>query len=277
MTSIPSVSQAELTQRRQKLRRYRRLQLLQVFWRTLAVLGLLGGLGWAATQPIWLLRAASQITVEGNQLLPTKAIQALIPLSYPQWLLRVRPDMIASTLESQPTIADANVSRRLFPPGVTVQVKERTPVAIAFTKSGSTSSATAKTSVGLLDQSGVWIPLQSYAGSSKLKIPQLRVLGILEQYRPYWSQLYTAVSQSSVKVLEVDCQNPANLILKTQLGIVHLGPYSSQLPEQLQELAKMRHLSAKIKSSQIDYIDLKNPAAPLVQMNQQELVKPDTP
>lgn len=276
MTSIPSVSRVELLQRRQMLRRHRRLQLFQTFWRTLAVLGFLGGLGWAANQPIWLLRAPNQITIEGNHLLSTKAIQALIPLSYPKWLLRVQPEAIAHSLELQPPIADATVTRQLFPPGITVQVKERVPVALAVTKLAST---TAPPKTGLLDQSGVWIPIQSYgSGFSRLKLPPLKVIGLPEQYRPYWVQLYQAVSHSSIKVNEIDCQDPANLILKTELGIVHFGPYSPQITEQLQKLSKMRQLTAKIKYSQIAYIDLKNPKAPLVQMNQsQELVKPDTP
>lgn len=272
MTSIPSVSRVDLIQRRQMLRRQRRLQLFRAAWQTLAVFSFLGGLAWAASQPVWLLLAPDQITVEGNHLLSDKTIQSLIPLSYPQWLLRADPDAIARSLESQPPIADATVTRQLFPPGITVQVKERVPVATAVTTSANISS------VGLLDKSGVWIPIQSYTEFSKLKLPQLRIIGLTEQYRPYWVQLYQAVSHSAIKVMEIDCQDPANLILKTEIGIVHLGPYSSRLTEQLQKLSEMRQLHSKIKSSQVAYIDLKNPHLPLVQMNHnQELVKPDTP
>ena len=278
MTSIPSVSRVDLIQRRRTLRRQRRLQLFQSVWRTLAVFGFLGGLGWAANQPIWLLRAPTQITVEGNHLLSTKTIQSLIPLSYPKWLLRVHPDVIALSLEAQPPIADATVTRQLFPPGITVQVKERVPVAIAVTELTNATTRTPTASMGLLDQSGIWIPIQSYGGFSRLKLPQLKVIGPIEQYRPYWVQLYQLVSHSSIRVIEIDCRDPANLILKTEIGTVHLGPYSPRLTQQLQKLSEMRQLPAKIKSSQVAYIDLKNPEFPLVQMNQnQESVKPDMP
>lgn len=78
--------------------------------------------------------------------------------------------------------------------------------------------------------------------------------------------------------MEIDCQNPANLILKTELGNVHLGVIGSQLPEQIKVLAQMRHLSAKLNSGQIEYIDLKNPEFPLVQMNQEDQkLTPKTP
>lgn len=279
MTSIPPVSQSELSQRRQKLRSHRRIKMLQVVWQTLAASSLLGGLVWATTQPIWVLRQSNQIIIEGNHLLSKPVIKSFLPLSYPQSLLRIQPEAIAGSLESQPTIASATVTRQLFPPGLIVQVKERVPVALAQTglRQGN-STPTPKASLGLLDRNGVWIPIESYASqSSRLKLPNLKVIGMPEQYRPYWTQLYQAVSRSPIKVVEVDCQDPANLILKTELGIVHLGSYSSQLGEQLKVLARMRQLPAQLKSSQIAYIELKNPETPLVQMNQtKELVKPDT-
>jgi cell division protein FtsQ len=79
--------------------------------------------------------------------------------------------------------------------------------------------------------------------------------------------VYKAVSRSPVKVFEIDWQNPANLILKTELGKVHFGPYSSRFTEQLSILDRMRELPTHISPSQIAYIDLKNPEFPAIQMN----------
>ena len=228
MTSITSVSRSELTQRRRMLRRHRYLKVFQAVWRTLAVSGLLGGLVWATTRPNWVLSESNQIVIEGNQRLSRQTIQSLLPLSYPQSLLRIKPEAIAKSLEAQPPIAEATVNRQLFPPGITIQVLERVPVALALggglspkavTKSSidnppSTSLSNSTGAVGLLDQNGVWIPIQSYGPSSTLQLPNLKVVGLPEQYRPYWSQLYQAVSHSSIKVFEIDCQDPANLILK---------------------------------------------------------------
>ena len=267
------------------LRRHRYLKVFQAVWRTLAVSGLLGGLVWATTRPNWVLSESNQIVIEGNQRLSKQTIQSLLPLSYPQSLLRIKPEAIAKSLEAQPPIAEATVNRQLFPPGITIQVLERVPVALAVggglsptaTKPSivnppSTSLSNSTGAVGLLDQYGVWIPLQSYGLSSNLKLPNLKVVGLPEQYRPYWSQLYQAVSHSPIKVFEIDFQDPANLILKTELGSVHLGSYSSRLAEQFNILAQMRQLPSQLSVSQIAYIDLKNPAAPSLQMNQ---AKPD--
>lgn len=277
MSSIDSVSQSELTKRRRILRTERRIKMFQAIWRTLAVSSLAGSLIWATTRPIWVLRESDQVIIEGNQLLSKQVIKSFLPLSYPQSLLRIQPEVIAHSLESQPTIADAIVTRQLFPPGITVQVKERIPVALALTKTTKGTTPTSKVLMGLLDETGVLIPIQSYASPHRLKLPKLEVIGPLEQYRPYWTQLYQLVSRSPVQVIEIDCQDPANIILKTELGIVHLGSYSPQLATQLKVLDQMRRLSAQVNSSQIDYIDLKNPETPSVQMNQvKQLVKPNT-
>lgn len=277
MSSIDSVSRSELTQRRKILRTERRMKMFQTIWRTLAVTSMAGGLIWATTRPIWVLRESNQVIVEGNQLLADQVIKSFLPLSYPQSLLRIEPEAIAQTLEAQPTIADATVTRRLFPPEITVQVKERVPVAIAVTITKATSTSNS-TSIGFLDATGVLIPIQSYLSSErKLRLPKLKVIGSLEQYRPYWVQLYQAVSRSPVKVTEINCQDPANIILKTELGMVHLGAYSSQLTTQLKVLDQMRRLPTKVTSSQVAYIDLTNPETPSVQMNQvKEMVNPDT-
>jgi cell division protein FtsQ len=261
------------------LRNQRRLKLFQSLLRTLAVSGIAGGLVWATTRPIWVLREPNQVSIEGNQILSKQVLESLLPLSYPKSLLQIKPEAITRSLTLQPTIAEATVTRQLFPPGLRIKVKERVPVAIALTKPPKGSSTSnPKVLVGLLDRNGMWIPLQTYTSqATTLKLPNLKVIGLPEQYRPYWTQLYQAVSRSPIKVIEIDCQDPTNLILKTELGIVHLGAYSPRLTEQLKVLDKMRQLHAKLNSSQIAYIDLKNPKTPSVQLNHaKELVKPDT-
>ena len=120
MNNFASVSPGELTQRRSVLRRNRRIKQIKSIWRTLAISGLLGGLVWGATQPVWVVRESRQINVMGNQLLTTPAIQSLLKISYPQTLLAIKPEALAQQLEAQPTISEAKVTRSLFPPSLTV-------------------------------------------------------------------------------------------------------------------------------------------------------------
>ncbi len=275
MTSIyPSVSRNQLIERRHLLRRQRQIKSLQSIWRSLFLSSLAGSLVWVTAQPNWIIRKPGQIAVEGNQLLSAQSIRSLLSLKYPQSLLRLQPDILAKELESQAPIAEATVTRQLLPPSLNIQVKERQPVAIALYPSSNLRKSNLASSlepslqgqVGLLDQQGVFIAMDSYKDiQPPHQLPTLKVIGFSDQQRPYWSQLYQAISHSPVKVLEIDCQNPANLIIQTELGKVHLGSYSSMLPFQLNVLDRMRELPAHIRS-EMAYIDLKNPDSPSIQM-----------
>lgn len=271
MADLVSLSRADLAQRRKRLRRKQQMKIIQAIWRSFAITSLAGCLLWLAIQPVWVLNTPKQIVMKsGNELLPEETVKSLLVLSYPQSLWRIQPSAIADSLRREPTIAQASVSRRLFPPGLIVDITERVPVAIVQTpRSGNSEGANKQASVGLIDASGVWIPLEKYTSLNPTrKLPSLKVIGLPEQYLPYWNQLYLSMNQSLVKIQEINCQDPTNLILKTELGNVYLGPPSPQLSEQIKILAQMRHLSSKLNSSQIEYIDLQNPEAPLVQLNQ---------
>ncbi len=269
MAGLLSVSRTNLAQRRRKLRRQRQIKNLQVLWRTIAASSFAGGLLWMAIQPMWVLKTPQEIVINGNKLLSEQSVQSLVELSYPRFLLRIEPSQIAQSLQQQPTIEQADVRRSLFPPGLIVKVKERVPVAIAqiSTEEDSNSKDKAK-STGLLDATGLWIPLEKYTSHNpNFQFPNLKVIGKPENYLPFFPALYQAISKSPVQVMEINFQDPANLILKTELGKIHLGsPSSSQLSQQIQVISHMRHLPTKLNLNQIEYINLKNPDSPLVQM-----------
>jgi len=290
-TNIASVSRTALSQRRQQLRKRRRVRLLQSIWRVLAVSGLAGGAVWVAQLPIWVIQRPEQVVIQGNQFIPTQTLRSLLPISYPQSLFWIEPQAIVQRLQARAPLASVVVSRQLFPPGLTVQVKERYPVAIALStaadaqvlaspvgaNAAGTPASTAK--AGLLDESGIWIPLENYTTlDQSLKLPTLKIIGNLEQYRPYWAKLYQAVRRSPVTISEIDWQDPTNLRLKTELGNVHLGSYGEQFAEQLKTLDRLRKIRHDANFNQIDYIDLRIPEAPSLRMAKpKDPVKSGTP
>jgi cell division protein FtsQ len=266
MGTIQSVSQSELARRRRQLRRNARIKAFQRSWQLLAVSALTGGLIWATTLPGWVIRQPTQVAIVGNKLLSAQAIRSLVPLSYPQFLLEIRPQGLAEALESSGPIAMARVSRQLFPPQLRVEVQERYPVAIATYGNSASESVSTESRVGLLDENGVWMPLESYTAiETSLQLPSLKAIGNPAEYRPYWAEVYRAIRQTPLKIHEIDWQDPSNLILKTEIGPVHLGPYSSRFATQLNVLAQMRQLPDRIDPGQIAYIDLSDPDSPSLQ------------
>lgn len=262
------VSRAELAERRRKLRRQRKVRIVQASWRLLFVLGIASGSVWVMSLPAWVVRQPQQVEVQGNRLLSTATVQKLLPIAYPQSLWQIQPEAIAQKLKQQAPIAQASVSRQLFPPRLKVQIQERTPVAIAVAADNTTS---------LLDAQGQAMPLQSFQrlhqsiaerSRNGIALPTLKVLGMQDQYRSQWTTLYQAISTSPVKISEIDWREPTNLILKTELGIVHLGAFSPRLNQQLRSLDRMRQIGSNVNPTQIAYIDLRSPDSPLVQLAQ---------
>lgn len=312
---VPDSKLDPILNRRKHLRHQRRLKLLQASWRTLALISLAGGLAWAASLTEWMIHQPSQVSIKGNRLLSTPAIQSLLPLSFPQSLVHLQSEPITRALKSKAPIDQVTVARQLFPPKLIVEVQERNPVAVvSCDRLGAVQHRCAAPSsnplplkersadVWLLDSQGVIMPLKSYPTLQKSgQLPQLTVLGVLEpgpdgskdrlpvqrgltrtaasaeleqnsvivnnQKKSQWPQLYEALRQSPVKVFEIDWQDKTNLILKTELGIVHIGPYSSKFADQLVTLGQMRSLPKYLKGRRVAYIDLKNLKNPLLQMN----------
>ncbi len=300
MPDIAPVTKNELSQRRRQLRKNRRNRLLQTSWRSVAVLGLAAGTVWVVIQPNWVIRRAEQVTIEGNRFLATQSIRSLLPIQYPQSLLRIQSSVISDTLTTKAPIAEAIVERHLFPPGLVIKVREREPVAQAvYGSGGKPSNATllkdskeikpteakpkevkpgekpdmSKASVenakpdAFLDENGMLLPLDSYSELNQgIRLPDLRVIGNPDTYKNQWSAFYPIVRRSPMKIQIIDWQNPANLRLKTEIGWVNLGPLSRNFALQVRSLDRMRQLPKRLPPDQIDFLDLRNPNNPTIQL-----------
>ena len=129
------------------------------------------------------------------------------------------------------------------------------------------AQVTQPTPIALLDERGTVIPYENYMALNRSRqLPNLKIVGMQEQYQAQWISLYQQVSRSPVKVQEIDWREPGNLILHTELGKVYCGSYGDRFAEQLRTLDQMRHLSEKVEASEIDYIDLRTPKAPLIEL-----------
>ncbi|PSB02874.1 cell division protein FtsQ/DivIB [Merismopedia glauca] len=265
MNEIVRISPAYLQKRRRHLRHQRRIKLTQFFWRLTLVSGILGGVVWVAQRSDWVVRSPEQIEIRGNRLLSLNSLRSTLPISYPQSLLQVQPQVITKELNSNPAIAKATVNRTLWPPKIQIEIQERQPVALVPLQQK--VAGRHQIIPGLLDRQGNWIPLSSYqSATTAFKVPQLEVTGYDNMYRPYWSQVYQKLSASPVKIRQLNWSDPVNLVLQTEIGTVHLGPYTDKFTEQLKVLDRMRQLPNQIQRDRLAYIDLTDPASPSIQL-----------
>lgn len=268
MTGTGSVSSNSLKTRRQSLKRQRQTRLLQRIWRSLAIAALSGGMIWLVTRPDWVISDPAQVTIEGNTYLSDDSVRSLLPLTYPQTLLSIQSQVLSQVLQDQAPIAEVTVIRGVFPPSLTVEVVEHQPVAIAIPGPPLPNQTTQPDPIGFIDTQGFWMPKNSYVELEEAPdVPSLTVVGLSDETRADWPAMYAALSRSTVQIFEVDLRSPQNMILRTELGTIHLGPYFSQrFPEQLHTLAQMRKLPDYVQSGEVDYIDLRTPQSPALQL-----------
>lgn len=234
--------------------------------------GITVGVIWLVTLPDWMLSDPSQVVIEGSKSLSPDMIRAMLPISYPQSVLALQPEALARQLEAEAPIADATVTRRMFPPRVIVHIQERHPIAVVYADpQNSLPLPQGKfehlVATALLDSEGTWIPYEQYVNlNPSQKLPNLKVVGIQEHYRTQWKSLYDTLSRSPIKVTTIDWREPSNLILHTNLGLVHCGPFGTRFAEQLKILDQMRKLPDSLETEKIAYIDLSNPDMPMLEL-----------
>jgi len=243
-------------------------------WRTFFMVVVTAGTLRLATSPIWLVHGPQQIEVSNNQLLSDENVQALLPVPYPQSLITVQPDELAIALTQHAPIEKAAVHRRLLPPGLSVQVSERQPVAITIPNTSRPIQAIPNEPVpfeepGLIDAAGYWMPRNSFTDlGAPATLPALTVRGMSASQVRDWPKVYQAIARSPVAITAIDWRQSNNLILQSELGAVHLGPYGKAFDLQLVALDQLRQLDDQINPETIAFIDLQDPENPIVEILQ---------
>jgi cell division protein FtsQ len=256
----PISSNEELRQRRLQLQQQRRWRALKVCWQVLVLGTLVGGITWAVRQPDWIIHQSPQIQIRGNQYLSANAVREMLGLKYPVSLLHIEPQVLNTTLLRQGNITAVTTHRELIPPRITIQVQDQAPVAMADQAARS----------GLVNANGDWLPLASYQIKAD-RLPRLKLLSANSGLCPDWPTLYQAIQQSPVSVSEVNCRDPLNLLLKTEIGNLRIGAFdSTRFYQQLQKAHELRGWKQAYQSKNpgipdVKYIDLENPHKPKIQ------------
>lgn len=264
MVDTVSTAREDLRQRRKQKQRQRAIRWFQGLWRSCALLGIASGAIWLTTRPEWILYSSQQITIKGNSTLSTSTVRSLIPLSYPQSLLSLKPQRLEQKIEQQGPIAEAIVTRYLLPPSISIQVQERLPVARSFTPISPQSKDQGLVQ-GYLDEQGNWLPTQAYRDvTDDITFPTLEVIGIRAVQIEQWVNIYPLLRRLPVKIYSIDWQNANNLKLNTEAGLFHLGGDLDLLEEQLLAIEKLSQLDDTVLPPNIHYIDLSDPDEPII-------------
>jgi cell division protein FtsQ len=256
-----AASKEQIEQRRRHLRKQRRIRVVQSLWRFVCMSGMLAGLVWAINQPDWTISKPEQIRIEGNQYLSETAIRSMLSISYPKPIVELAPDRMATQLTSHGSIARVKIDRGLLPPHLRIQIEDLPPVAGVMPEQNTRSQI-------YLDERGRQVPISSYLPPVARSLPTLRVRLSAQGICPNWMHIYQAIHTSPVSIGIVDCRNPQNLILQTEVGKVRLGATGdrSRLNSQIQQLDLLRDWKKHADGADVDYLDLENPESAKLQL-----------
>jgi cell division protein FtsQ len=267
------VANKQQKKRRRQLTQQRRVQSAQSLWRFACMLLLLAGVGWVVSQPNWTISKPEQIQIKGNNYLSEIAIRSTIGIRYPQQLMDLEPEKLKAQLLARKSIVSATVDRALLPPHLTIQVQDLRPVAQVMRDPSKPPTA-------FIDERGVEIPIAHYLPTVQRSAPKLRLIQPERGICPNWKDLYPVIDASPVAIGIIDCHNPQNLFLQTEIGKVRLGNVGTRarLTTQIEQLDRLRNWQKSNNSSQIDYLDLESPNfPPKLQLKPASSVKPISP
>jgi cell division protein FtsQ len=249
-------------QRRRQLRQQRRVRLVQSVWRFGCMCGILTGVVWVAQRGgDWTIASPAQIRIEGNKYLTDTTIRSLLAVRYPQSLVELAPQNLSERMSQHGSIASSRIDRGVLPAQLLVRVEDLPPVARIMQDEVTESQL-------VVDERGRQQPIANYHSTVQKSLPKLRLRPPDRGECPAWQQLYRAVLTSPVAIGTIDCRNPQNLILQSEVGTVRLGSFSEEgrLNGQLQQLDRLRNWQKYTDPQQVEYLDLGNPDAPKLQL-----------
>ena len=222
---------------------------------------ILGGFAWTVSRSDWKISQAEQIRVEGNQYLTDKAIRSILAIPYPKLIMELAPEQLTAKLIAQGSIASAKIDRGLLPPHLVVQVQDLPPIARVLIDNDSQSQI-------FVDERGHQLPISSYQPTVLSSLPKLQIRLPTTGSCPDWAKFYQLIQTSPVAIGIIDCRDPQNLFLQTEIGKVRLGfaGIDSRSNERIQQLDRLRDWKKNAGSVDVDYLDLENPDAPKLQM-----------
>ncbi len=221
---------------------------------------ILGGFAWTVSRSDWKISRAEQVRIEGNQYLTDNAIRSILAIPYPKLIMELAPEQLRAKLIAQGSISSARIDRGLLPPHLIVQVQDLPPIAQVIQGDDTPSQI-------FVDERGRQLPISSYQPTILSSLPKLQLRLPSTGICPDWTQLYRVIQTSPVEIGIVDCRDPQNLFLQTEIGKVRLGAagINARSNERIQQLDRLRNWQKDAGSVDVDYLDLENPDAPKFQ------------
>jgi len=204
---------------------------------------------------------AQDIRISGSELFSQNDVIINSSLYFPIRLIFVETNLLEKELKQNLSLKNVSVNRELFPFGLKVHVKSRTPVAYGE------RILNDKKILGFVDKDGIFINKQN-VDDKNLKKFTIQVFGWKEKFKKILSEIFIAIENYELEIVKISFSYDGFLTIEEKdLNTIFLGFRPNLINYQLQIINNLKNEFKKSSfSKKIDSIDLTNPDKPKIKV-----------
>ena len=201
------------------------------------------------------------ISIFGSELFSTEDIVANSSIDFPTRLIFVKTKYIEKELKKNLSLNNVSVYRQLFPFGLKILIKTRTPIAYGE------RILNGEKINGFIAEGGFFID-EKYADKKNLIRLSTEVFGWKEDFREITSKILTTQKNNDVEFITINFSLNGFLTLEEKsLKTILLGVNPKIIETQLQIICDMKNqINSKSILEKIDNIDLTDPINPKIKV-----------
>ena len=201
------------------------------------------------------------IRISGSQLFSQNDVANISTLKFPIRLIFIETNLLEKELKQNLSLKNVSVSRQIFPFGLKIQVKTRTPIAY-----GERILNGEKIS-GFIDKDGIFINKQNVEEIDLSRL-NIQIFGWKERFKATLSEILIANENYEFEIVKITFSPNGFLTLEEKdLKKIFLGFNPNLINYQLQIIDNLKNeLKKNNFSEKIDNIDITDPNKPKIKV-----------
>ncbi len=247
--------------RRRKLQLERRNEQITNLWRIFIFSTITSGLGLLVFKNGRSPINIAEIEVNGSSKIQAISIVDASGWNFPKPLFSINPEALKDKLIKELPLQSISIRRRLIPPRLEIEVKERKPIAFADKRIPEGREK------GMLDESGQWMPMKM-ASQTTPPEKDIYVEGWMASHRNWISFILKNQEKLGSPLKKIIINPNGEINLKTQdFEVIYLGSNGIYLKEQINVLQKLsQNMPESFINQQGTILDITDPSRPEFQI-----------
>ena len=201
------------------------------------------------------------VMISGSEFFSQNDLLNNSSLKFPIRLIFIKTNFLEKELKQNLSLKNVSVSRQIFPFGLKIHIRTRTPIAYGEKILNDTKIS------GYIDKYGVFINKHNAVGKNLTNL-SIQVFGWKEKFKKILSEILIAQENNEFEVVKITFSPNGFLTIEEKnLKKIYLGFNPSLIKNQLQIINNLKNEFKKNKFSQkIDIIDLTDPNKPKIKV-----------